>query len=353
MSTLSLFASLGAAFQSFSSHRSSCKVSVPVAKSNPNLISAFERDLASRLEQLRSADETEYLSIEWLCQAMEMVLSTHSFAELTASDFDQVVSNGHGKWIDSFMDNSVKLLDTCVVLKAALAEIKSYIGHLNVALRALEKDPIGEIEVKRCMNALKQCSNALNRKDVAVHHLAQRRSKAESCSSMLRKMAERLNAEDSSKGDFFMAIYAAQVVTIFVCSLLSNVLTLSSRWSLLTISRSGHSSWFSSFNTLQKKVKELIEKKKSNDRNALLMELDMAEIAVRNSHNVLPKIMHANASSDKRTQILKVKKSAKVLQAVFVDLQQGIPTLESHLENIHGNLLRTRMAFLDMDHGSY
>ncbi|KAH7306778.1 hypothetical protein KP509_22G029700 [Ceratopteris richardii] len=351
MSTLSLFASLGAAFQSFSSHRSSCKVSVPVAKSNTDLISAFERDLASRLEQLRSADETEYLSIEWLCQAMEMVLSTHSFAELTASDFDQVVSNG--KWIDSFMDNSVKLLDTCVVLKTALAEIKSYIGHLNVALRALEKDPIGEIQVKRCMNALKHCTDALNRKDVAVHHLAQRRSKLESCSSMFRRMAERLNAEDSSKGDFFMAIYAAQVVTIFVCSLLSNALSLRSRWSLSTISTSGHSSWFSSFNTLQKKVKELIEKKKSKDRNALLMELDMAEIAVRNFQNLLPKIMHANASSDKRTQILKVKKSAKVLQAVFVDLQQGILTLESHLENIHSNLLRSRMAFLDMDHGSY
>ncbi|KAH7306780.1 hypothetical protein KP509_22G029900 [Ceratopteris richardii] len=352
MSSLSLFASWGAAIQSFSSHRSSCKRPVPVGNSDPTLVSEFEQEVASRLDQLRSTDETEYLSMEWLCQAMEVVLSTHSLAEFTVSDFDQVVSNGHGKWIESFMDNSVKLLDTCVVLKAALAEIKSYCGHLKVALRALEKDPIGEIQVKRCMNALKKCTEALNKADDAVNHLGQRRSKLETCNSMLRRMGDRMNAEDSSKGDFFMAMYAAQVVTIFVCSLLSNALSLRSRRSLSTMCISGHSLWSSSFNTLQQKVKEQIEKKKSRDRNVLLMELDMADIAVRNFQNLPPKRMQINSCSGKRTQILKVKESAKVLQAVFVDVQQGIPILESHVENIQRNLLRSRMAFLDMDHGS-
>ncbi|KAH7306783.1 hypothetical protein KP509_22G030100 [Ceratopteris richardii] len=277
-----------------------------------------------------------------------MVLSTHSSAEVFVQDLQLAVANGDGRWINSYLDNTIKLLDTCIILKAAIAEIKSYCGHLTVALRAVEKDSIGEIQLRRCSKALKNCMDALKRKDDSVNHLGQRRSKLENCSSMLRRMGERLNTENACKGDLFMAMYAAQVITIFVCGLLSSALSFKPRRSLSSICVGGQSSWCFSLSSLQQRVKEQVEKKKSRDSNALLEELDMADIVVRHFHSIVEKGLRGKVYSDKGAQVLKVKEGAKILQNLLLDLLQGIPTLESHVENIYRNLLRSRMVFLDM-----
>ncbi|KAH7306814.1 hypothetical protein KP509_22G032000 [Ceratopteris richardii] len=349
MSTL--FASWGAVIHSLSSPRSPHRVPVFEANSNPALL-AFESEVSFRLEQLKSTDATGYLSIEWLCQAMEMVLSTHASAEAFAPELQHDATNSERKWIYSFLDNSIKLLDTCVILKAAVAEIKSYCGHLKVALRALEKEPLGEVQLKRCMKALNKCMDALKRRDDAVNHLGHRRTKLENCSSMLRRMGERLNMEDASKGNSCTAIHTAQIITIFVYGLLSSALSLKPRRSISSISIDGHSSWSFSLINLQQRVKEHIEKKKSRGSNAFLEELDMADIAVRNFHALLQEISHGNSSSEKGIQVLKVTEGSKALQALLMDLQQGIHAVESHLENTYKNLLRSRMAFLDMELGS-
>ncbi|KAH7306810.1 hypothetical protein KP509_22G032100 [Ceratopteris richardii] len=283
---------------------------------------------------------------------MEMVLSTHAYAEVFVPNLQHDATNSDRKWTNSFLDNSVKLLDTCVILKEAVAEIKSYCGHLKVALRALEKEPTGEVQLKRCMKALNKCMDALKRRDDAVNYLGHRRTKLENCSSMLRRMGERLNMEDASNGNSCSAIYTAQIITIFVYGLLSSALSLKPRRSLSSISVDGHSSWCFSLINLQQSVKEQIERKKRRGSNAVLEELDMADIAVRKFHDLIQEISHGKSSSEKGIQVLKVTEGSKALQALFMDLQQGIPALESHLENTYRNLLRSRMAFLDMELGS-
>ncbi|KAH7306770.1 hypothetical protein KP509_22G029200 [Ceratopteris richardii] len=279
---------------------------------------------------------------------MEMVLSTHSSAEAFASDLHQCIIIGDERCIDSFLDNSVKLLDTCVVLKASIADIKSYCSYLKAASRAVEKESIGEIQLKRSLNSLKKCMDALKRGNDVNNHLTQRRSKLENCSSMLRRMGERLNNEDASNGSFFMAIYAAQVITIFVCGLLSSALSFKLKRAPSSIRGNGHSPWSFSLISLQHRMKEQIEKSNSRDSKALLEELDMVDMAVRDFQNILQKTLHGNSSCEKQIQILKVKESAKVLQTLLVDLQQGVHTLEFHVDNIYRNLLRSRIAFLDM-----
>ncbi|KAH7306776.1 hypothetical protein KP509_22G029500 [Ceratopteris richardii] len=283
---------------------------------------------------------------------MDMVLSTHSSTERMVSESHHPVSNVDGKSINTLLENSIKLLDTCVVLKTAVGEIKNYCGYLEIALRAVQKDPMSEIQVKRCMKALKKCMEVLNRKDDFVHHFGQRRSKLENCSSTLRRMGEKLNTEVNSIGNYPTAIYAAQVVTIFVCSLLSSAFSLKPKRSFSSVCAGGQSSWSFSLSRLQKQVKEQTDQKKSRGSIALLEELDMADIAVRDFHNLLEKRLHRNPSFEKVAQILKVKESVEVLQALLTDLQHGISTLEFQVESIYRNLLRSRMAFIDMHQGS-
>ncbi|KAI5066625.1 hypothetical protein GOP47_0019249 [Adiantum capillus-veneris] len=347
MSSSSLLASLGAALQSFSSPRFSFKASSSSAKIDPGLL-AFEIELNARLEQLKSVDEAGYLGINWLCQAMEMVLSTHASAEVFATDLHQALAHGDNKWLDEYLDHSIKLLDICLTLKEAIADIKSYCVHVKLALRALEKCTMGEIQFRRCVKALKKCMDALKRRDEIVNHLGQRRSKLENCSSMLRRMGERLNTDDASKGNFFLAIYAVQVNTIFTCGLLSSALSFKPRRPLSSICVGGQSAWSFSLSSLQQRVKEQIEKKKSKGVNVLLEELNKTDMEVRNVLSIAEKILEAKSFPLKKVKTLEVRDRAKVLQVSFVELQNGLIPLESLLEEVYRNLLRSRMALLDM-----
>lgn len=279
---------------------------------------------------------------------MEMVLSTHASAEVFAPDLHHVLAHGENKWLDEYLDSSIKLLDICLTLKEAIAEIKSYCAHVKLALRAIEKGTMGEVQLRRCIKELKKCMEALRRKDEVVNHLGQRRSKLENCSSMLRRMGERLNTEDALKGNFFMVMYAAQVSTIFICGLLSSALSFKPRRPLSSICIGGHSPWSFALSSLQHRVKEQVEKKKSKGANALLEELENTDIEVRKMHSRAEKLLAAKSFPLKRSKVLEARDSAKLLQASFNELQQGLTALESHLEEVYRNLLRSRMALLDM-----
>lgn len=347
MSSTSLFASLGAALHSFSSPKLSCKVSGGTFKGNPDLI-AFESELASRLEKLKSTDEADYLSIPWLCEAMEVVTSTHTSAEAFVPDFLQALGAGDVRWLDDYLDNSVKLLDICIALKEALAEMKNYRTHLVLALHSLEKGTMEEPQLRRCKVRLETCVEILKRKDDTVNYLGQRRSKLENCSSILRRMGERLNTEDATKGNFFMVLYAAQVTTIFIGGLLSSALSFKPRRSLSTIYVGGQSAWSCLLSSLQPKVREQIEKKKSKGANALLEELDKSDIAVRMLLKTLKELPQRIPSPSKKAKVMEIKGSIKVLRACSDELHEGLSTLDAQLDGVYKILLASRMALLDM-----
>lgn len=353
MSSSSLFASLGAALHSFSSPLFFLKVSIPTAKTNPAL-SAFESDLASQLDRLQSAfcDDitgSSYLSMPWLCRAMQLVLSTHASAEAFVPDLQQALSHGDTKWLDEYLDDSVKLLDICNALREAIEEIKSYHGHVELALHALEEAYMGEAQLRRARNALRKCTDALRRKHEESSHLGQRRSKLEKCSSMLRRMGGKLSMEDASKGNFFMVSYAAQVATIFICGVLTTTLSLKAPGRpLSTISVDGQSTWASSLISLQQRLKEQMERKKAKGANALLEELYETDIAVRSLQDRVEKLLNAKAFPLRADRILDLRQSAGSLRDCSIELSHGLAPLQLHVEGVFKALITSRMALLDI-----
>lgn len=347
MSSSSLFSSLGAALQNFSSPRFTFKASSPTSRSNPGL-DAFEAELASQLEHLKSTDEGGYLSITWLCQAMEVVLSTHASVEAFVPDLQQALADGDFKWLDEYLDDSVKLLDICRALRDAITEIRNYHIHVELALHTLEKGSFGDAQLRRAKNALMKCMESLKRKDDEVNHLGQRRSKLENCSSMLRRMGEKLNMEDASKGNFFMVIYAAQVSTIFICGVLTSALSFKPRRPLSMISIGGQSAWSFSLTSLQQRVKEQIERKKSKGANALLEELDKTDVAVRALHDKVEKLLNAKCFPLREEQVLEIKQAVVSLKGCSVELHQGLAPMEVHVGDVFKVLIASRVALLDI-----
>ncbi|MCO5611802.1 hypothetical protein L7F22_066061 [Adiantum nelumboides] len=347
MSSSSLFSTLGAALQNFSSPRFSFKASSPTSRSNPGL-EAFEAELATQLEQLKSTDEGDYLSITWLCQAMEVVLSTHASVEAFVPDLQQALADGDFKWLDEYLDDSVKLLDICRALRDAITEIKNYHVYVELALHTLAKGSLGDAQLRRSKNALLKCMDALKRKDDEVNHLGQRRSKLENCSSMLRRMGEKLNMEDASKGNFFMVIYAAQVSTIFICGVLTSALSFKPRRPLSTISVGGQSAWSFSLTSLQHRAKEQIEKKKVKGANALLEELDRTDVAVCALHDKVEKLLNAKCFPLGKDKVIGIKQAVSALKDCSDELFQGLAPLEVHVADVFKVLIASRVALLDI-----
>lgn len=347
MSSSSLFASLGAALHSLPSSRFSFRGPSSPAKSNPCL-NAFDSHLGAQLNALKSSDETGCFRMPWLCQAMGVILGAHHSVEAFVPDLQQALADGNTKWLDEYLDDSVKLLDICNALKDAIADVKNYQVFVQLALHTLEKGNMGEAQLRRAKNALSKCMDALKRKDEDVNHFGHRRSKLETCSSMLRRMGEKLNVEDASKGNFFRAIYAAQVTTIFICGVLTAGLSFKPRRALSTISVGGQSAWSVSLSQLQHRVKEQVEKKKAKGACALLEELDKTDLAVRCLQERVERMLNAKAFPLASNQLAEVKKFTSSLRDCSMELSQGLAPLEVQVGEVFKVLIASRMALLDI-----
>eukprot|EP00249_Psilotum_nudum_P020244 c27617_g1_i1 orf=69-1145(-) len=347
MSSSSLFTSLGAALQAFPSPRFSLRFSSPTVKSHP-VLKAFEAELSAQLEQLKSMDEAGYLSLPWLCQAMGVVLSTHSYVEAFIPDLQHALDEGNNKWLDEYLDDSIKLLDVCIVLRDTIADIKSYHAFVQLAVHSLEKCTVGEAQLRRAKNAMAKCTEALKRKDEEFSPQGQKRSKLETCSSILRRMGEKLSVEDALKGNFFSAIYAAQITTIFICGALTAALCFKPRRPFSSMNVTGQSPWVISLSTLQQRVKEKVDKKKAKGSSALLEELDKADLSVRNLQELVERILVAKTFPLNEDKADKIGQAVESLRACADEMNDGLIPLEQQISELFRLLIASRMVLLDI-----
>ncbi|KAH7277258.1 hypothetical protein KP509_39G042700 [Ceratopteris richardii] len=279
---------------------------------------------------------------------MEVVLSTHAGVEAFVPALQQALADGDFKWLDEYLDDSVKLLDICRALGDAISEIKNYCVYVELALHTLEKGVIKDAQLHRCKNALIKCMETLKRKDDDVNQLGQRRSKLENCSSMLRRMGEKLNMEDASKGNFFMVIYAAQVTTIFICGVLTSALSFKPRRAFSTMSVGGQSAWSFSLTSLQQRVRDQIERRKSKGANVLLEELDKTDMGVHTLYDKVEKLLHASNFPPPEDQVYEIKQAVRTLEDCTLDLREGLVQLEVHVSEVFKVLIASRVALLDI-----
>eukprot|EP00249_Psilotum_nudum_P020245 c27617_g2_i1 orf=1050-2123(-) len=346
MSSSSLFASLGAALQSIPSPRFSLRISSPTVRSHP-LLNAFEAELALQLEQLKLVDESGYLSLPWLCQAMGVVLSTHSNVQAFVPALQQALAEDN-KWLAEYLDDSIKLLDICIVLTDTINDIKNYHTFVELAVHSLEKGVLGEAQLRRAKNAMAKCTEALKRKDEEFNPQGQKRSKLETCSSILRRMGEKLNVEDASKGNFFSAMYAAQITTIFICGVLTAALCFKPRRPFSSISVTGQTPWVSSLSSLQQTVKEKVDKKKAKGSSALLEELDKADLTVRSLQELVEKILVLKVFPLVEEQAKEIRQTVERLRTCADEMETGLAPLEQQIGELYRLLIASRVVLLNI-----
>lgn len=350
----SLLSSLGAVLHlHFSLHRSSSTNNV-ASKRHP-VLQEFETRLRDRLDSLKLAgEEKSFLSIDWLLQAMSIVLATHANVEALIPESQLALSlHRDDKWVDEYLDDSAKLLDVCNILKEGISEVEHYQMLVQFALHNLDNREISGAELKysRARNALAECREAIKRKDTEYRQ-GFPKSKLENCSSMLRTMGDKLvtpKGEEAMKGNGFLnAIYGAKVTTIFLCGLLVTALACKPKRPLTNLSVASHYKWSPSLVSLQQRVKDETDKRKTKGSIALLRELDSVDASVQRLHEILDQHLTERAFPLSREQAQELNLEVEALRKHSWELGNGLSPLEVQVNELFRMLIASRLALLDI-----
>ncbi|KAK1272668.1 hypothetical protein QJS04_geneDACA013157 [Acorus gramineus] len=238
-----------------------------------SLLSSFEETLTERLKRLKTKYDYGVLSLSWMSCAMESLSETHTDIKTLITDLQFPVSDWDDKWMDMYLDDSVKLLDICIGFSSELSRLDQGQLLLQYVLHVLD--------FSRSSPSAEQLARAhTSLDDWRLQQINSRSTKLGSCSSVLQGLHTSLHMEksrNSSKGKVLMrALFGVKVQTIFICSTFIAALSCSSKV-LTDLVVPDKFLWSEAFNDLQGTVNGEIRKLFLSRRVILLKELEVVD----------------------------------------------------------------------------
>ncbi|KAH9604142.1 hypothetical protein KSS87_010482 [Heliosperma pusillum] len=235
------------------------------------LLNKFEETLTGRLRELKPVSTDDVFSISWMVLAMKLLSETHNDIKSLITDLELPVYDWDNKWIDVYLDNSVKLLDISNGLSSELSRLNQGQLLLHLVLRRLEG--------KSSTDLSKAKSSVDNWKQL----IATRNPRVENCIININKLLVSLEfpkVKNSAKGKVLMrAIYGVRMASLFICSIFVSAFTGSDK-KLIDLKVTGTPLWEGAFNELQTSIYGEIRNLVSSGRNLLLKELEAVDINV-------------------------------------------------------------------------
>ncbi|KAF8379576.1 hypothetical protein HHK36_029017 [Tetracentron sinense] len=298
------------------------------------LLNSFEENLAERLKKLKPKDRGEVLSLSWLKLAIESLCETHSDIKILITELQFPVSDWDEKWMDVYLDNSVKLLDICIAFSSELSRLNQGQVLLQCILHALD--------ASIAFPSSEQLVQARSSLADWMELISSRNPKLEKCCAILHGIAGSLylpKAKNSAKGKVLMrAMYGIKVETIFVCSVFMAAFSGSVK-PLMDLHVPDEFFWAEAFTDLQADVNGESKMLFSKGNVTILKELEAVEMC---SKTLCTMIDEGLGSAEART-----------LQNFILDfgkrterLSQGLDLLSKEVEGFFQISLTGRDALL-------
>ncbi|XP_021767128.1 protein BPS1, chloroplastic-like [Chenopodium quinoa] len=235
------------------------------------LLNKFEDTLAGRLRRLVPKHKDEIFSFSWMILAVQSLSETHNDIKSLITDLELPVVDWDDKWIDVYLDNSVKLLDICIALCSELSRLSQGQLLLHCLQRNLDHSSSSEL------------SKAKSSIDSWRNHIGTKNPRLENCFPIIDKLMESLElpkVKNSAKGKALMrAMYGVKVHTLFVCGAFISAFSGSDK-KLVDLQVAGTHMWAEAYNDLQTFVYREIRNLVSSNRNVLLKELEAVDTIV-------------------------------------------------------------------------
>jgi len=246
-----------------------------------SLLTSFEQTLTERLRKLKPTNTSDDLSLSWMRLAMTSLSEMHNNINTLTTALQFPVSDWDEKWMDMYLDDSVKLLDICNALTSELSRLEQSQLLLKYASHILDStgaSPSSE-ELMRVHSSLHDWMEKIHSRSL----------KLENCSSILQELTTTLHlvkAKNSARGKVLMrALYSVKVVSIFVCSVFTAALSGCAN-PLTDLHVSGEFLWAEAFNDLRTTVNGEMRNIFSSGKSGVLKELEAVKARVEKLHNL-------------------------------------------------------------------
>ncbi|XP_057533608.1 protein BPS1, chloroplastic-like [Amaranthus tricolor] len=291
------------------------------------LLNNFEETLAGRLRKLVPKCKDDVFSVSWMLLAVQLLSETHNDIKSLITELGLPVVDWDDKWIDVYLDNSVKLLDICIALSSELSRLSQGQLLLHCVLRNLEQS--GSSKAKSSIDSWRQ-------------HIGSKNPRIDNCFAIIDKLTESLElpkVKNSAKGKTLMrAMYGVRVQTLFVCSAFMSAFTGSDK-KLIDLHVTGTHLWGEAFNDLQRCVFGEIRNLVLSDRNVLVKELEAVSTSVSEVYSVFQEGVEPTKSES-------VQKSVVELRRNMDELSSGLDLLAKEVDGFFHIVLSGRDALL-------
>ncbi|KAJ4904325.1 hypothetical protein Rs2_18276 [Raphanus sativus] len=237
-----------------------------------SLLNGFELLLAERLKKLMPKSKDDILTLSWMKLAMESLCETHNNINTLITDLQLPVSDWEEKWVDVYLDISVKLLDLCNAFSSELTRLNQGDLYLKCVLHSLQSGS-GEkyLQARSSLDSWRQHVNANNN------------ARVENCRAVLDSLVKSLSlpkVKNSPKGKVLMrAFYGVKVQTVYICSVFTAAWSDSTN-DLFDLTVSDKPLWAKDFADMQSVVNAEIRDLLSSGRSTILKELERVDASV-------------------------------------------------------------------------
>ncbi|KAL2251766.1 protein BPS1, chloroplastic-like [Sesamum indicum] len=295
-----------------------------------DLLNTFEETLAGRLRKLKPADSEDVLRLSWMRSAMELLCGIHADIKILITALEFPVCDWDDKWIDVYLDNSVKLLDICIAFSSEISRLKQ--GHLF--LQCLLHN-LGSASSKQFVRARSSL-------DGWRQHIGSKNLRLDNCFSVMDALAQTLDLpkiKNSAKGKVLMrAMYGVKVVTLFVCSIFGAAFSGSAK-KLMNLPVPETSLWSEAFADLQTFVNTEIRNIYSNGVVTVLKELEAVDTGVKKLYTLVQDGVDPVESGV-------LQKSTSDLETSSEKLSEGLDLLAKEVDSFFQVVLTGRDALL-------
>lgn len=301
------------------------------------LLTSFEQTLAENLRNLKPSNLSGVLSLSWITSAMTSLSHAHADIKTLTTALQFPVSDWDEKWMDMYLDDSVKLLDICNAFTAELSRLDQTQILLKYASHILS-------------SSASPSSEDLKRVHSSLHDwMEQTRSKSqklENCNSILQELNHSLHlvkVKNSAKGKVLMrALYGVKVMSIFICSVFTAALSGSSK-PLMDLHVAGEFLWAAAFNDLQTGVNGEIRAHFSPGKAGGLKEIAAVDAHVRKLHDLS---IGESSTDPNNTKVGTLEKSTSDLTHSAECFAEKLDLVSKQLEKFFHLVLAGRNALL-------
>ncbi|PIA49233.1 hypothetical protein AQUCO_01300226v1 [Aquilegia coerulea] len=305
------------------------------------LLNSFEQTLADRLKKLMPKDKNDVISFSWMTFAMKCLCEIHTDIKVLITELQLPVSEWDQKWMDVYLDNSVRLLDICIAFNSELSRL----GQGQLLLQCVRH----ALDVSSSLPSSVQLAKSHTSLDEWMQQISAKNTKIENCSSILHALAGSLHSpkiKDSAKGKVLMrAMYGVRVVSIFVCSAFATAFSGSSK-TVMSLQVSDKLLWAKAFDDVQSDVNGEI-RRLSQGNMTILKELEAVDSSVKKLYPLTQNGSYPTKDGSLKTSVLDLGNQME-------RFSQGLDFLSKEVESFFQIVLTGRDALLSnlRSHGS-